>query len=55
MAAIDVMRGAGAGIGAKKSGGWFMAVAVAFVILGVMAIVEPVVAGLAVTLLVVWL
>ena len=55
MATVDVMRGAGVGMGARKSSGWFLAIAAVFVILGVMAIVEPVVAGLAVTLLVGWL
>jgi uncharacterized membrane protein HdeD (DUF308 family) len=39
----------------KKASGWFIAMAVAFIILGIMAIVEPGVAGLAVTILVGWL
>jgi uncharacterized membrane protein HdeD (DUF308 family) len=41
--------------GLKKASGWFIVMAVAFVILGVMAIAEPWVAGLAVTILVGWL
>lgn len=40
---------------AHKGGTWFKAVAVVFIILGIMAIVEPAVAGLAVTILVGWL
>lgn len=39
----------------KKASGWFIAMAVVFIILGIMAIVEPGVAGLAVTFLVGWL
>jgi uncharacterized membrane protein HdeD (DUF308 family) len=39
----------------KKASGWFIAMAVAFIILGIMAIVEPAIAGLAVTVLVGWL
>jgi uncharacterized membrane protein HdeD (DUF308 family) len=39
----------------KKASGWYIAMAVAFIILGIMAIVEPGVAGLAVTVLVGWL
>ena len=39
----------------KKASGWYIAMAVAFIILGIMAIVEPGVAGLAVTILVGWL
>src|SRR5580704_8685542 len=39
----------------KKASGWYIAIAVAFIILGIMAIVEPGVAGLAVTVLVGWL
>jgi uncharacterized membrane protein HdeD (DUF308 family) len=39
----------------KKASGWFIAMAVVFIILGIMAIVEPGVAGLAVTILVGWL
>lgn len=40
---------------AKKVTGWFIAMAVLFIILGILAIIEPGVAGLAVTLLVGWL
>jgi uncharacterized membrane protein HdeD (DUF308 family) len=40
---------------AKKITGWFIAMAVLFIILGILAIIEPGVAGLAVTLLVGWL
>ena len=40
---------------ATLGSGWFMALAVVFIILGFMAIVEPVVAGLAVTVLVGWM
>ncbi len=39
----------------KKASGWFIAVAVVFIVLGIFAIVEPGVAGLAVTMLVGWL
>jgi uncharacterized membrane protein HdeD (DUF308 family) len=39
----------------KKGSGWLIAMAVVFIILGVLAIVEPGVAGLAVTILVGWL
>jgi uncharacterized membrane protein HdeD (DUF308 family) len=39
----------------KKGSGWFMAMAVVFIILGMMAIIEPGIAGLAVALLVGWL
>jgi uncharacterized membrane protein HdeD (DUF308 family) len=45
----------GVGTIVKKASGWFMAMAVVFIILGLMAIVEPGVAGLAVTILVGWL
>ena len=38
----------------KKATGWFIAVAIAFIILGFLAIVEPGVAGLAATILVGW-
>jgi uncharacterized membrane protein HdeD (DUF308 family) len=40
---------------AKKVTGWYIAAAVLFIILGMFAIIEPGVAGLAVTLLVGWL
>lgn len=39
----------------RKASGWMMAMAVVFIILGIMAIAEPMVAGLAVALLVGWL
>ncbi len=39
----------------RKGSGWFIAMAVVFIILGIMAIVEPEVAGLAVAILVGWL
>jgi uncharacterized membrane protein HdeD (DUF308 family) len=39
----------------KKTSGWYIAMAVVFIILGIFAIVEPTVAGLAVTILVGWL
>ncbi|MGB8540972.1 MAG: DUF308 domain-containing protein [Candidatus Acidiferrales bacterium] len=39
----------------KKASGWYIAMAVAFIILGIMAIVEPGIAGLAITVLVGWL
>lgn len=39
----------------KKASGWFLAIAVVFILLGIMAIVEPGVAGLAVAILVGWL
>ena len=39
----------------KKASGWFIAIGVVFILLGIMAIVEPGVAGLAVAILVGWL
>ena len=39
----------------RKVSGWVMAMAVVFIILGILAIVEPMVAGLAIALLVGWL
>jgi uncharacterized membrane protein HdeD (DUF308 family) len=39
----------------KKASGWFIAMAVLFILLGILAIIEPAVAGLAVTILVGWL
>ncbi|MGD0404215.1 MAG: DUF308 domain-containing protein [Candidatus Acidiferrales bacterium] len=39
----------------KKMSGWYVAMAVVFIILGIFAIVEPGVAGIAVTILVGWL
>jgi len=47
------LRGAGTTI--KKASGWFIGVAVMFILLGTMSIIEPGVAGLAVTILVGWL
>jgi len=38
----------------RKTGGWLTAIGFVFIVLGVMAILEPVVAGLAVALLVGW-
>jgi uncharacterized membrane protein HdeD (DUF308 family) len=38
-----------------KTGGWFTVMGIVFIILGILAIVEPAVAGLAVTVLVGWL
>jgi uncharacterized membrane protein HdeD (DUF308 family) len=39
----------------EKASGWFTAMAVVLIILGMMAIIEPMVAGLAVTVLVGWI
>jgi uncharacterized membrane protein HdeD (DUF308 family) len=47
------LRGAGTVI--KKASSWFIGMAVVFILLGMMAIIEPGVAGLAVTILVGWL
>jgi len=47
------LRGAGTII--KKASGWFIAMAVVFIVLGLMAIIEPGIAGLAVTILAGWL
>jgi uncharacterized membrane protein HdeD (DUF308 family) len=44
----------GGGMVVKKKSGWFMAMALVFMLLGVFAIVEPGVAGLAVAILVGW-
>jgi uncharacterized membrane protein HdeD (DUF308 family) len=49
----DGLRGAGTII--KKASGWFIAMAIIFALLGIMAIIEPGVAGLAITILVGWL
>ncbi|MBS1842062.1 MAG: DUF308 domain-containing protein, partial [Acidobacteria bacterium] len=49
----EVQRGPAATI--KKASGWFIAMAVVFIVLGLVAIVEPGVAGLAVSILVGWL
>jgi len=51
--ATEGLRGAGAMV--KKASGWFIAVAVLFILLGIFAIAEPFAAGLGVTLLVGWL
>jgi uncharacterized membrane protein HdeD (DUF308 family) len=40
---------------AKTITGWFLAMSVLFIVLGILAIIEPGIAGLAVTLLVGWL
>jgi uncharacterized membrane protein HdeD (DUF308 family) len=45
----------GPGAGVKKASGWFIAIAVLFILLGIFAIAEPFVAGLGVTLLVGWM
>ena len=45
----------GPGALAKKATGWFIAIAVLFILLGIFAIAEPWTAGLGVTLLVGWL
>jgi uncharacterized membrane protein HdeD (DUF308 family) len=39
----------------QKTSGWFIAIAVAFIILGMMAMIEPMVAGLAVSVMVGWI
>jgi uncharacterized membrane protein HdeD (DUF308 family) len=38
----------------RKTSGWFIAMAIVLIVLGLMAIIEPMVAGLAVTVLVGW-
>jgi uncharacterized membrane protein HdeD (DUF308 family) len=56
MAAANPTEGLrGAATIVKKASGWFIGVAVVFILLGMMAIIEPGVAGLAVTILVGWL
>jgi uncharacterized membrane protein HdeD (DUF308 family) len=40
---------------AKKASGWVIAISIVFIILGILAIIEPEIAGLAVTILVGWL
>jgi uncharacterized membrane protein HdeD (DUF308 family) len=47
------LRGTGTII--KRASGWFIVMAVVFVLLGMMAIIEPGVAGVAITILVGWL
>jgi len=51
--ATEGLRGPGEVV--KKATGWFIAVAVLFILLGIFAIAEPYAAGLGVTLLVGWL
>lgn len=51
--ATEGLRGPGTLV--KKATGWFIAVAVLFILLGIFAIAEPFAAGLGVTLLVGWL
>jgi len=51
--ATQGLRGPGALM--KKATGWFIAIAVLFILLGIFAIAEPFAAGLGVTLLVGWL
>jgi uncharacterized membrane protein HdeD (DUF308 family) len=56
MAAENAAHGLqGPGALVKKATGWFMAIAVLFILLGIFAIAEPWTAGLGVTLLVGWL
>jgi uncharacterized membrane protein HdeD (DUF308 family) len=56
MATANSMEGLRSPAGlAKKVTGWYIAVAVLFIVLGMFAIIEPGVAGLGVTLLVGWL
>ena len=56
MAASNATEGLrGPGTLVKKATGWFIAVAVLFILLGLFAIAEPFAAGLGVTLLVGWL
>jgi uncharacterized membrane protein HdeD (DUF308 family) len=45
----------GAGTIIKKASGWLIAISILFILLGVMAIIEPAVAGWAITILVGWL
>jgi uncharacterized membrane protein HdeD (DUF308 family) len=51
--ATEGLRGPGALV--KKATGWFIAIGVLFIVLGIFAIAEPFAAGLGVTLLVGWL
>jgi uncharacterized membrane protein HdeD (DUF308 family) len=44
----------GGGMIIKRGTGWFMAMAVVFMLLGILAIIEPGIAGLAITILVGW-
>jgi len=52
--ANQAVRAQGPLTNAGKAGGWLIAMAVVFIILGLMAIIEPMVAGLAVAVLVGW-
>ena len=55
MATANATQGLGGSSAITRASGWLIAMAVAFIILGIFAIVEPGVAGLAVALLVGWL
>ena len=56
MATVNPTEGLrGVGKIVKKASGWFIGMAVVFILLGILAIVEPGVAGLAITILVGWL
>ncbi len=56
MASIDPVEGLRSPLGvAKKITGWYIAVAVLFIVLGLFGIIEPGVAGLGVTLLIGWI
>ena len=56
MATSNATQGLGGpGALAKKATGWFIAIGVLFIVLGIFAIAEPFAAGLGVTLLVGWL
>lgn len=56
MATANAARGLhGASMFVKKASGWYIALALVFIFLGIVAIIEPGVAGLAVTILVGWL
>jgi len=55
MATANPAEGLGPRAVARKITGWYIAAAVLFIVLGIFSIVEPAVAGLAVTLLVGWL
>lgn len=56
MATANSVRGfSGAGRIVKKASGWFIAMAVVFIILGLFAIIEPGIAGLAIAMFVGWL
>jgi uncharacterized membrane protein HdeD (DUF308 family) len=56
MATADPVEGLRSPLGvAKKITGWYLAAAVLFIVLGILAIIEPGIAGLGVTLLVGWI